>query len=116
MQVICIKKDNLKKLNYRDLEHWLENPNHIYIGRHMVYVAGATSSKFKNPYSVKQYGRKRCLELYREYIITNQKLISELSELKNKILGCWCYKSIENPELNENCHGDILIELVNQLN
>jgi len=115
METICIKKENLKKLGYNDLEHWLEDSNHIYIGRNLVYVKGATKSKWCNPYTVKKYGRERCLELYREHITNNKKLMSELFELKNKILGCWCYKSKENPKLDESCHGDILIELVNQL-
>ena len=114
-EVICVKKDNLKKLGYRDLEHWLEDSNNIYIGRNMVYVKGANKSKWCNPFTVKKYGREQCLQLYKEYILNNPKLLSELNELKNKKLGCWCYKSNKNPALNEECHGDILMELVDQL-
>lgn len=61
----------------------------------------------KIPFSVKKYGRDKCLELYKEYIENNQELKSQLPELKNKVLGCWCHP--------EKCHGDILLELVNQL-
>ena len=94
---------NFLKLGYKDLQHWLENPNHVYIGRNMVfYVSGAVKSKWSNPFSVKKYGRDECLKLYKEYILDSD-LKNDLLELKGKILGCWC-----SPEP---CHGDILIEL-----
>ena len=45
MSAVCIKKANLKKLGYRDLEHWLEDESHVYIGRNMeFYVKGAKKS------------------------------------------------------------------------
>lgn len=104
--VINIKKENLQKLGYKDLEDWLKDPNHIYIGRNMaLYVKGATHSKWANKYSVKKYGRDRCLELYKEYVLQNKKLMDSLNELEGKVLGCWC-----SPE---RCHGDILVELIN---
>ena len=40
--VVCIKKTQLVQNGYRDLEHWLEDPDHVYIGRNMeFYVKGA---------------------------------------------------------------------------
>ena len=106
MEVINVRKKELNKIGYRDLEHWLENENHIYIGRNLsFYVKGAIKSKWANPFSVKKYGRDECLKKYREYILNDSKLMNELQELQNKILGCWCY-----PEL---CHGNILIKLLN---
>lgn len=108
MEIICIKKAELKKINYNSLEHWLENPNHVYIGRNMTfYVSGATKSKWSNPFSVKKYGRNGCLNKYREYIQNNAELMAQLPELEGKILGCWCKP--------EKCHGDILVELVSNL-
>ena len=69
MEVINIRKANLKKLGYRDLEHWLEKDNHIYIGRNMsFYVKGANKSKWFNPFSEKKYGRDKCIDLYKEYL------------------------------------------------
>lgn len=104
MEVINIKKKNLVKNNYRDLEHWLENENHIYIGRNMTfYVKGAAKSKWANPYSEKKYGREKCLKLYKEYILQNQELVKSLPELSGKVLGCWCKP--------EGCHGDVLVKL-----
>lgn len=107
MQVINISKAALNKKGYRDLEHWLENPNHVYIGRDMsFYVKGANKSKWSNPFSCKKYGRQKCIQLYEEYIIENKDLMNALPELKGKILGCWCKP--------ESCHGDILMKLCNK--
>jgi len=105
-KVINIKKENLTKHGYDDLQNWLEDPNHIYIGRNMsFYVKGATKSKWNNPFAVKKYGRDKCLELYKEYIESNEQLMADLPELKGKTLGCWCHP--------DKCHGDILLELLN---
>ena len=102
------KKANLIKLGYADLEECLKDPNNVYIGRDMsFYVKGAIASKWKNPFSVKKFGRDKCLELYREYINNNKELLSQLVELEGKTLFCWCYP--------EACHGDILVELLNGL-
>lgn len=30
--IINIKKKNLNELNYKDLEEWLQDPSHVYIG------------------------------------------------------------------------------------
>ena len=103
-KIICVRKDNLKKLGYTDLEQWVKNPNNLYIGRRNAYVKGAEDSKWKNPFPVdKSGGREECLRLYKEYILTKKDLINSLHELEGKTLGCWC-----KPDA---CHGDILIEL-----
>jgi len=109
MSVINIKKANLIKLGYDDLENWLEDPNHVYIGRNMVYyVPGAKASKWANPFSVKTYGREECLKLYREHILGNKNLMKRIKkELSGKILGCWCAP--------EACHGDVLLEILEEL-
>jgi len=107
MSIINVKKTNLKKLGYSDFQEWIQDNNHIYIGRNMsFYVPGTTQSKWANPYSAKKYGRKECLLLYREYLNQSPHLLSCLPELKGKTLGCWCKPSA--------CHGDILLELANQ--
>ena len=104
MKIVNIKKKELNKRGYRDLEHWLEKEDHIYIGRNLsFYVKGATKSKWANPYSVKKYGREECLKKYKEYVLNNKELMSSLHELEGGVLGCWCHP--------EPCHGDILIAL-----
>eukprot|EP00961_Rhodomonas_salina_P048374 649519-Rhodomonas_salina.1 len=80
---------NLNKDGYRDLLHWLENPENVYIGRNMVfYVPGATHSKWANPFAVKKYGREGCLKKYKEHVLGNASLRAALGELEGKNLGC----------------------------
>ena len=104
--VVNVSRANLKEQGYTDLEHWLENPNHIYIGRAVRFVPGALKSKWANPYSKKEYGHQKCIELYEEYILNNKELLADIHELKGKVLGCWCKPG--------QCHGDILAELANK--
>ncbi|CAF0971321.1 unnamed protein product [Brachionus calyciflorus] len=105
-KVINVKKIELKKLGYNDLENWLNSStNHVYIGRNMTYyVPGAKGSKWANPFKVDKYGRDGCLQKYEEYVLSQDDLVNSLSELKGKVLGCWCHP--------EKCHGDILIKLI----
>lgn len=107
-KVINVKKAELKKLGYQDLEHWLNaSTNHVYIGRNMtVYVKGAEGSKWANPFKVDKYGRDECIQRYEAYIRSTPDLINNLDELRGKVLGCWCAP--------EACHGDVLCKLVNE--
>ncbi|XP_061162799.1 uncharacterized protein LOC133172012 [Saccostrea echinata] len=112
--VVNIRKFNLKKMGYKDLEDWLRNPEHIYIGRNMShYVPGANASKWGNPFNAKKYGREECVRLYKEYIETDREirengrtLYNSLEELRGKTLGCWCHP--------ERCHGHALVELLEE--
>ena len=77
-----------------------------YIGRNC-YMGGwkLQQSKWHNPYTVKKYGNaKNAIKLFKEYILQKPKLLSDLSELYGKTLGCWCG--------NNCCHGNILVELI----
>jgi glutaminase len=65
------------------------------------------ASPWRNPYTVKRYGRERAVELYREHILNSEELLSRLGELEGKTLACWC-----RPD--EPCHGDVLLELLAQ--
>jgi len=70
----------------------------IYIGRGTIWG---------NPYKIGKDGnREEVIELYRKYLLTNQFLLDKLPELKNKVLGCHC-KPYQ-------CHGDVLVELINK--
>jgi len=105
--VVNVKKNILIKKGYKDFQDWNSKLNHVYIGRDTsFYVPGAKASKWANPFPVKKYGRDKCLELYRDYIATNKKLMTDLDELDGKELGCWC-----DPEP---CHGHILVELIEE--
>jgi hypothetical protein len=107
-KVINVKKAELNKLGYRDLEQWLASSgDHVYIGRNMShYVKGAVGSKWANPFKVDKYGRDGCLNKYEEYIRSNVQLMGCLNELNGKVVGCWCAP--------EKCHGDVLMKLINE--
>ena len=59
--------------------------------------------------------RKEAIEAYREWITEGdgKYLLNDLHELSGKTLGCWC-KDLGGG--GKSCHGDILVELVNNLN
>lgn len=79
--------------------HCKKEPYDVYIGR---------PSKWGNPFVVGKDGtREEVIEKYKQWVLTQQHLIDSLHELKGKILGCWCYPQA--------CHGDVLIELVNNV-
>jgi len=110
MKLVDVHKANLNKLGFQSLEEWVSIPTNLYIGRNIPYVKGASSSKFRNKYSVKEYGLKKCLQLfYKEW---KNKDISELKQYEN--IGCWCKNSSEAPKtLDEcECHGEVLMMLL----
>lgn len=81
-------------------------PYDIYIGR---------GSKWGNPYShldsaLAQYKvatREEAVAKYEEWIKTQPELMASLGELKDKVLGCYCYPKA--------CHGDVLVRLADEL-
>jgi hypothetical protein len=107
MEVINVKVANLRKMGYTSLEQWLHNPDHVYIGRHVQYVSGATSSKWRNPFPVGEsrgkYSLDESIVRYENHVLTTD-LVNQLGELDGKILGCWCKPS--------KCHGDVLVKLL----
>lgn len=50
--------------------------------------------------------RKEAIEKYHQWILEQPELMKALPELKGKTLGCYCKP--------KSCHGDILIELINE--
>jgi hypothetical protein len=103
MSVVNVKKKVLKSKGYVDFSNWNSKDHTVYIGRNMTYLSGPSGSKWGNPYTAKKYGRARCLEMYKEYILGQKNLMNSLHELEGKELGCWC-----KPDA---CHGDILVAL-----
>ena len=107
---------------YDNLKEWMNDPNNVYIARKgIVFIHNEKlgkktrfpekDSKFANPFTVKEYGREKAIELYKksiqEKIANGQITRKELDKLKGRTLGCWC-------KPNEDCHGDVLIEFINQ--
>ena len=67
----------------------------IYIGR---------PSKWGNPFIIGRDGnREEVIEKYRDWILSNINLMNDLTELKDRALGCFCKP--------KPCHGDVLVEL-----
>ncbi len=97
---------------YDNLREWLADENNLYIGRHgrvfidKVEVFPYDSSKWRNPFSAKKYGREMCIQKFEEYIRSTPDLMDSLHELSGKNLGCWCKP--------ESCHGDVLVKLFNE--
>jgi len=68
----------------------------VYIGR---------GSPWGNPFKIGVDGnRDEVIAMYEIYILQNPQLLSRLSELKGKILGCYCAP--------QRCHGNILEKLL----
>ena len=111
-KVINCRKKELIKLGYKDFQDAIGYDENVYIGRDMnFFVKGAKKSKWANPYTIKKYGLRGCLELYEKHV--KERLIGEIDELEGKTLLCWC---VEKPitEVREEirCHGEILLKLV----
>ena len=71
----------------------------VYIGR---------GSKWGNRFVIGRDGnREEVIKKYREWILRNDYLLNCLGELKGKVLGCYC-KPLP-------CHGDVLVELVDEV-
>ena len=43
--LINVRKNNLKKNGYNNINDWLKNKNHIYIGRKVMFVDDIFQSK-----------------------------------------------------------------------
>jgi len=68
-----------------------------------VYIGHGTI--WGNPFVIGRDGtRKEVIDKYRRYALGSKTIMDSLPFLKDKVLGCWC-----KPKA---CHGDVLIELV----
>jgi hypothetical protein len=81
-----------------DVVHCKKKKFDIYVGR---------PTKWGNPFEIGKDGdRKEVINKYREYLLSSPELMSDLHELKDKILGCWCAPKA--------CHGDVLAYWANK--
>jgi hypothetical protein len=75
------------------------DPNYVYIGR---------GGKWGNPFRIGGgTDRARAIELFRNWIVKQPKLMAALPELRGKRLVCYCHPLP--------CHGDVLAELVDRI-
>lgn len=112
MSVVNVKVKYIRP-KYQNLKEWINDKNNEYIGRGGVVFVDkirypSCGSVWANPY--KDGTRKEIIEKYEIYIRNKLEndifLRSSLKNLKNKNLGCWCKP--------ENCHGDVLIKLIDE--
>lgn len=88
--------------------HCKKDQYDIYIGRPSIY-GNPFSHKEGTLAKYKVHTREEAIEKYKEWLYSQPELINKVkTELKNKILGCWC-KPLS-------CHGDILLEIANEEN
>lgn len=116
MSIVNCKVSNIRP-RYKNLQEWIEDPDNVYIGRAGVVFIDKQrfpkySSNFANPFKICKHGtRDEVIEKYKIYIKEKIKndisLQKELIEMKNKNLGCWCFP--------EHCHGNVLLELIDEL-
>lgn len=80
----------------------------VYIGRAMPRQR-LKASKWANPFTVKEHGRKGAIILYSLYLSETPDLIASIPELRNKPLACWCRREHEQKTPVTACHGDTLL-------
>jgi hypothetical protein len=86
--------------------HFKKKPYDVYIGRPSIW-GNPFSHKEGTLARFKVNTREDAVATYAEWILTQPELMSKISLLKGKILGCWC-KPLA-------CHGDILAKMANEL-
>jgi hypothetical protein len=70
-------------------------------------VLVARPSRWGNPFSIDEHGRKRAIEMYERWLLANDELLAQVPSLKGKRLACYC-------KLDEPCHADVLARLANE--
>lgn len=78
---------------------WKAPEGAVYIGR---------PGPWGNPWSIEEHGRDQAVELFRQYLAGNARLMEQVrQQLAGRDLMCWC-------PLDEACHGDVLLQAANQ--
>jgi hypothetical protein len=83
-----------------------KEPYDIYIGRGSIW-GNPFSHKEGTKAIYKVETREEAIEKYREWILAQPHLLKKIKKLKGKTLGCFC-KPLK-------CHGDVLVELIEEL-
>lgn len=106
--------ENLRKLGYRNLEAWLEDPKSCYCARGRIIIYEGKrypphDSYFCNPFKVGKDGDlNTVLRLYSEYAFKKYSY-NELMAIKGRNLGCWC--KVTNDGTYQ-CHTQILSNMI----
>jgi Domain of unknown function (DUF4326) len=87
-----------------DLFHGAVPDGAVYIGR---AAPGLPAGRYANPYSAKILGHDGAQRLYRDHLKRHPEIVAQARhDLAGRDLACWC-------RLDENCHGEILLQLAN---
>jgi hypothetical protein len=89
-------------------------PGAVYIGR-AVPRRGIKASKWANPYKIGRDGnRADVIAKYWFALMYGDKrhLLADLPELRDKDLACWCRHDGEARTGDNECHGDVLVDLL----
>lgn len=103
-------KGNLKYDHKVRVVHFKKEHFDIYIGR----LPNGKFNKWAYPKELRDTfsegtPRKTIVDAYEEYLLSNEDLMNDLHELKDKVLGCWCK---DEGGKGKSCHGDILVKWV----
>jgi len=101
--------------------HTWEDESDVYIGRNqtqgsMNEVPVGERGWLGNPYPEEQYGRERCIALFKqdftERLESDPDFREAVKELSGKTLGCWCRRTHHDEPA---CHGDVIAEYADKL-
>lgn len=86
--------------------HCMKDKYDVYIGRPSIW-GNPFSHKDGTLAKFKCETREEAVNEYRYWLREQKDLLEKLPELEGKTLGCWCKP--------QSCHGDVLIEMIEQL-
>ena len=67
--------------------------------------------RWGNPFTVKEHGLERALQLYREHLAAHPDLVEQARrDLTGMDLACWCKLPVDGEK--DRCHGAILLEAI----
>jgi hypothetical protein len=114
------KTMTLRRIQLRRSKGWRMPPDTVKVDR---------TTLFGNPFSIKEHGHDRAVELHRAWLTGSlagegipasrleelaalrRKVLSALPALRGKSLACWC--PLPEPGQRDNCHAALLLELAN---
>lgn len=105
--VVDVHAAVLRQQGYHDVHEWLQNSQHVYIGRSMLINGKRIpASPWANPF--KGDDKQQCVQQYYQHVCHHWSYYGPMiSQLKGKILGCWCVGSPNEPT-GAVCHGHVL--------
>jgi predicted NAD-dependent protein-ADP-ribosyltransferase YbiA (DUF1768 family) len=111
MQVKIVDLSEPSALDGTTLQKWMEDPNHVYIGKKRVVIIDGKKfpkehSRWVNPYEIIEDGLVDYEKRIRSLVDSNEIPVKDLLALKGKTLGCW--------ENTKTCHGHILNKLIRE--